>query len=146
MEKERVMKRTTWALALLLLSAGALAQGTSTPGAPGTDYSRSRLQQLFVETDIENGGVRYSPGAVTFGALGTTWRYNYVPIMLPLSGSGVGLGAVTQEWPDPFALTGTAIATPFRAWRTVRQKNRELMRIERLERGRFRVEVNAGNR
>jgi len=132
------MKRTTWILALLLFSGTALAQESREP-----DYSRGRLQELFVETDVGNRGVRYSPGAVTFGALGTTWRYNYIPIMLPLSGSGMGLGAVTQEWPDPFSLTGTQIATPFRAWRTERQKNRELLRIERLERSRFRVEVNA---
>lgn len=131
------MKRATWILALLLSAGAAGAQESASP-----DYSRGRLQELFVESESDSG-IRYSPGAVTFRALGTTWRYNYIPIMLPLSGSGMGMGAVTQEWPDPFALTGAQIATPFHAWRTERQKNRELMRIERLERPRFRVEVNA---
>lgn len=129
------MKKTTWIFALLLFSAPAFAQAPES-----ADYSRDRLHQLFVERS-DDSGIRYSPGAVTFRALGTSWRYNYVPIMLPLSGSGMGLGAVTQEWPDPFALTGTSIATSYRAWHTQRQKNRELMRIERLERSRFRIEV-----
>lgn len=127
------MRQGVLVLALLLVAGSVAAQERA-------DYSRSRLHELFVESG-DDGGVRYSPGAITFRALGTSWRYNYVPIMLPLSGSGMGLGAVTQEWPDPFALTGTSIATSYRAWHTQRQRNRELMRIERLERGRFRVEV-----
>ena len=69
---------------------------------------------------------------MSFRALGTRWRFIYLPIMMPLSGTR--LGATMDDWPDPFALTGTPVATPMRAWRTQRALNAERKRIERITR------------
>jgi hypothetical protein len=72
-------------------------------------------------------------------ALGTSWQFDYLPqAFLPLSGTDTG---VNQAWPDPFSLTGTAIATSPRAWRTRRELSRELERINATERAKVRVNV-----
>ena len=132
------MKRTATLLALLLVAGLAAAQEEPKP-----DYSRDTLLRLFVgdEDDDRDGDVRFHVGAVEFGALGTRWRFNYLPIMAPLPGTRF---ATTREWPDAFALTGTPIATPPRAWRTQREMNAELRRIDRVTRSRatVRVDVN----
>jgi hypothetical protein len=47
----------------------------------------------------------------------------------------------TQEWPDPFSLTNTPIATPPRAWRTQRRIDAEMRRIEQTERAKIRVDT-----
>lgn len=128
---------------LLLLAPSALAQDESaTP-----DYSRDTLLRLFADAgndidDADMRAIRYRLGSVEFRALGTSWRFNYLPIMIPFSGTGAGFnGEITNTLPDPFMLTNTQIATSPRAWRTQRQKNAELRRIERTERERMRVVV-----
>ena len=110
------------------------------------DYSRDTLLRLFAEAGDEyeddGRGVRYRFGSVEFRALGTSWRFNYLPIMVPFSGSGPGFnGEITNTLPNPFMLTNTQIATSPRAWRTQRQRNAELRRIERTERARIKVDV-----
>ena len=130
--------KTTITILVLLAAASLSAQETETK----PDYSKPTLQRFVMSMPdappprIRN--VRFHVGAVEFGALGTRWRFNYLPIMTPLSGSRLG---VTQEWPDPFSLSGTPIATPKRAWRTQRQVNSELRRIEQTERAKIKVNV-----
>lgn len=125
-------------LAATSLSAQEQTQDTTPPTTP--DYSKPALQRFVMSIPepppprVRN--VRFHVGAVEFGAMGTRWRFNYLPIMTPLSGSRLG---VTQEWPDPFSLTGTAVATPKRAWRTQREVNAELRRIEKSERAKIKV-------
>ena len=127
---------------LLLLAVPATAQEEADP-----DYSRDTLLRLFAdagnETDDDDmRAVRYRFGSVEFRALGTSWRLNYLPIMVPFSGTGPGFnGEITNTLPDPFMLTNTQIATSPRAWRTQRQRNAELRRIDRTERDRARIEV-----
>jgi hypothetical protein len=128
-------------IALLLLAPFAAAQET-----PAPDYSRDTLLRLFAnageDEDFDARGVRYRLGSVSFRALGTSWRFNYLPVMVPFSGSGPGFnGAITNTLPDPFMLTNTGIATSPRAWRTQRERNAELRRIERTERARIKVDV-----
>lgn len=132
-------------LILVLLAAASLsAQEPQPQPAPATqppDYSKPALQRFVLSIPAEpkkERNLRFHVGAVEFGAIGTRWRFNYLPIMTPLSGTRMG---VSQEWPDPFALTGTVIATPRRAWRTQREVNAELKRIEKSERAKIKVNV-----
>ena len=102
------------------------------------DYSRESLRRTFSAHVIELGPkpkprVQFHIGAIEFRALGMDWRIIYLPIMLPLSGTRPG---VTQELPDPFALTGTSIAgaPPYELESTPRELKAELKRIERVTR------------
>ncbi|HEX8617231.1 MAG TPA: hypothetical protein VF911_06575 [Thermoanaerobaculia bacterium] len=122
--------KTNALLLAFLLGAGSLAAQEQ----PRADYSRDTLMRLFVAAAPEEPVVRYRDGGIELRALGATWRMQY---MAPLSGSAIG--EVSNAWPDPFALTGTQIATGPRAWRTRRDMNRELRRIELSERARVRV-------
>jgi hypothetical protein len=129
------MRASATILAILLVTGSAAAQNN----AATRDYSKDTLLRLFVNAakqESENP-IRYRNGAVEFRALGTSWRFNYLP-MMPMSGT---MGGVTQEMPDPFALTNTVIATSPRSWRTRRDTNNELKRIEKLERAKVRVTV-----
>ncbi|HYK05789.1 MAG TPA: hypothetical protein VE974_28850 [Thermoanaerobaculia bacterium] len=121
------MRTNALLLAFLLVAGSAAAQESS----PRADYSRDTLMRLFVAASPDEPAVRYRDGGLELRALGATWRAQY---LAPLSGSTPGSG-----WPDPFSLTGTQIATSQRAWRTRREMNRELRRIELTERARVSV-------
>ena len=126
-------------LAAVLAGSAAFAQDGASPAtAPKPDYSRDTLMRLLVDIEApeHQPAVRFRLGAIEFNALGTQWRFNYLPLMMPLSGSQA---RVTREWPDPFALTGTAIAVPPRIWRERRAIERELRRINRT--AKVKVEV-----
>ena len=126
--------RTTAILVLTLVmsaAAGARAQATQ------PDYSRETLQRFVAaipEEPERERRIRFYWGTVQFRALGQQWRFS--PALLPLSGS---IMRTTQEWPDPFSLTNTPIATPMRAWRTQRRIDAEMRRIEKTERAKIRV-------
>ena len=128
------MRASATILTLLLIAGSAAAQQATNP-----DFSRDGLMRIFAgdpqEPQIERP-VQHRLGAISFRAFGSDFRFNYLPLMMPLSGTELD---VTQSWPDPFSLTGTAIATSPRAWRTQRQISAELRRIEKLERARIRV-------
>jgi len=139
--------KTTIALLVLAASMGLSAQepGPAADSTPATkpDYSKPTIQRFVLsipEPPKRDRSVRFHVGAIEFGAVGTRWRFNYLPIMAPLSGTRLG---VTREWPDPFSLTGTTVATPKRAWRTQRKIDAEMRRIEKTERGKVRVKVKA---
>jgi hypothetical protein len=128
------MKTSTAILILLaaLSSVPALAQEEEAK----PDYSRETLQRFVAAIPEEpkpQRRIQFYWGAVEFSALGQKFRFS--PVM-PFSGSGLG---TTQVWPDPFSLTGTAIATPKRAWYTQRKINSELRRIEKMERAKIKV-------
>ncbi len=100
------------------------------------DYSRETLQRFVAAIPDEpkkNRNFRFYWGAIEFGALGQNFRFS--PVM-PFSGS---IMRTTQEWPDPFSLTNTPIATPKRAWHTQRKLNAEMKRIEKTERAKIKV-------
>lgn len=99
---------------------------------PPPDYSRETLLQLFAddaEREEAEGRVTHHLGAIDIRALGMRWRIGYLPFFMPLSGSAPWLPG--HRWPDPFALTGTQIASPPRTWRQQRDMSAELRRIER---------------
>jgi hypothetical protein len=127
------MRPSATILALLLLVGAATARAEE----PVRDYSKDRLLHLFANAAKQEGEnpIRYRRGAIEFTALGTTWRFNYIP-MMAMSGARFG---VTNEWPDAFALTNTQIATSSRSWRTRRNVTSELRRIEKMERAKMKV-------
>ena len=127
------MRKTLAILALLLVTGVAAAQES-----PRSDYSKNRLLQLFAEagTDEEDQRTfRIHDGALQFRGGDTSVGLLFRPLM-PLSGSNL---TTDRTWPDPFALTGTQIATGPGAWQTVRELDAELRRIEAMERARLRV-------
>ena len=121
--------KTSATLLAILLSAAALAQD-----APKPDYSKEALQEFVMSIDIEaEPAVRYYPDSIHFNFLGTTWNFNYLPgPRMRLSGTEIGTG-VTQQQPNPFALTNTVIATTPRAMRrgASREVSQELKRINK---------------
>jgi hypothetical protein len=120
-------------IAIVVLFASVL----TAQEAPQPDYSRENLQRFVAaipEAPKRERNFRFYLGGIEFGALGQNWRFGLG--LMPLSGS---IMRTTQEWPDPFSLTQTAIATPRRAWRTQRNVNAELRRIEKTERAKIRV-------
>lgn len=130
---KQAMKTSTAILVLFAAMVVAPARAQETK----PDYSRENLQRFVAaipEEPERERNFRFYWGAIEFTALGQRWRF--AP-MLPLSGSVM---RTTQEWPDPFSLTGTAIATPKRAWRTQRKVDAEIRRIEKMERAKIRVE------
>jgi hypothetical protein len=127
-----MMRTSLTILALLLVAGTAMAQDEPRP-----DYSRDHLLRLFVAASPEEAQRNYRDIGVTVNAFGTSFRVHALPqLLMPLSGS---VPDTSQEWPDPFALTGTQIATSQRAWRTRRNVDRELRRIEISQRARMRV-------
>jgi hypothetical protein len=134
------MKASATILVLLLIATSVMGQEEPATTTQQPDYSRDTLLRLLAENpdrpEVEPP-VRFRVGAVEFRALGSEWQFVYLPLMMPLSGSRI---TTTQEWPDPFSLTRTVIATSPRAWRTQRSLNSEMRRIEQTERARIRID------
>ncbi len=131
-----MMRASAMILAVLLATSAATAQEQQ---APPPDYSKDTLLRLFVaaaKQESENP-IRYRRGAIEFRGIGTSWKFNYLP-MMAMHGT---LNGVMMELPDPFALTGTAIATSPRSWRTRREVSAEIKRIEKLERAKIKITV-----
>ena len=129
------MKTSTATLVLFAALAAFPADAQETK----PDYSRENLQRFVAaipEQPKHERNVRFYLGAVEFGAMGQRWRFAY-PVM-PFSGTML---TTSRQWPDPFSLTGTAIATPRRAWYTQRKVNAEIKRIEKTERAKIRVKT-----
>jgi hypothetical protein len=126
------MRASTTILLMLLLFVAAAATADDRP-----DYSSEGLLRLFngeTPRPTNERALQFSYGVVTFTSPGTNLTFS--PAVLPLSGSEF---RTTNVWPDPFSLTRTQIATSKRAWRTKRQLNAELRRIEKSERAKIRV-------
>lgn len=127
------MKRLAVACIAAILAFSAAADD---PPAPSPDYSRDSLLRLVSEAPEpppRERNVKHHFGAVEFRALGMDWRLFYLPVAMPLSGSGL---RTSSSMPDPFELTGTVYATPAKPWRERRQLRAELRRINRSERAR----------
>ena len=120
--------------AVILLAAHAV--NGEEPQKP--DYSRETVLKAFYIPPIELGPrpkprVQFHFGAIEFRALGMDWRIIYLPIMLPLSGTRMG---VTQTPPDPFELTGVSLPgePPPEVISQSRELRAELKRIKRVTR------------
>ena len=119
-----------------LVAAAAVVLLTHALAADEPDYSREGLRRTFSAHVIELGPkpkprVQFKFGSIEFRALGMDWRILYLPLP-PLSGTRLG---VTQEPPDPFALTGVTIGgTPLEEVQTTPELRAELRRIKRITR------------
>lgn len=133
------MKRVR--LLALLLASLLLAPIANADEPTKPDYSREALLRIFsvnIPPPQRERAIEFGFGTIEFKALGTRWRFIYLPIFAPLSGS---IRRTNAELPNPFALTGTEIAYTPRTWRHDREMSRELRRIERMERERAKVRV-----
>jgi hypothetical protein len=106
------------------------------------DYSRDNLVRLFAQREIDlpprpPARVQWHLGYLEFRALGMDWRVIYLPIVAPLSGTGLN---EASRLPDPFALTNTSVAgaRPFVPEPSFAVK-REMRRVLAMERRRSAV-------
>jgi len=124
--------------ALLIASA---IQAEDPPTATKPDYSRDTLLRFVASKDIQMsplpehlppGRIQWHLGWMEFRSLGMQWRIFYLPIAIPLAGSGMNNAAKT---PNALELTGTPIATGPQLYpdRTA-AVNREVKRVLKLER------------
>jgi hypothetical protein len=137
------MRASATILALLFVTGTLAAQEASDANDSRPDYSRESLLQMLhaqAEEEKKEPAVKYHVGAVEFRAFGSRWRFNYLPILTPLSGTRVG---VTSEWPDPFSLSGTSIAISPRTWHTQREIDAEMRRINATEKKKVKIKINA---
>ena len=119
------MKASATFAALLMIAGAAFAQETPKP-----DYSKEAVQEFVMRIEVEEPEARpYDPFSLPFNAFGTTWSLSLPGVMMPLSGTQMG---VTQQLPDPFSLSRTVIATGPRAIaRYRREVSRELKKINK---------------
>lgn len=94
------------------------ARPVTTPRAdelPKPDYSREALLRLFAEWTFRREQPRTIElfGVTELRALGTRWRFIYMPFLAPYPGS---IRRANAELPNPFADTGTEIAHRKGTW------------------------------
>lgn len=127
-------------LSLLLTAASVAAQETKAPPPP--DFSRAKLTQIFsdvVEPPPSAGhNVEWHAGWVDFRALNMRWRIAFLPIMAPLPGSIRGANAAPL---DAFSMLGVPYAQTPRTFSDRREVNKELERINRLDRERAKIKA-----
>jgi hypothetical protein len=131
--------RTITTILALLITAAALAQEQQPVAVQSPTYSRDELLRIFANTPEppeHRPRVEYGFGSISFRALGTQWRFNYLPVMAPLQGTRP---TTSREWPDAFGLLGVQYATTPRTWHTRREINRELRRIDRTTKATVKV-------
>jgi hypothetical protein len=138
-----MMKTACIAAFAALVTTAALAQQTESPSnAPAPDYSRPTLIRVLSADDSRpqrQSSIQFDVGSVTFNALGTTWRFDYMPFRAPLPGSfsrGRGIGS---DIANAFELTHTELPYTPRTWRDNRALSKELQRIEKSERAKVKV-------
>jgi len=124
---------------LLLLVSSAFAQEQTTTARP--DYSRDALLRFAAKNEIRMsplpdhlppGRIQWHFGWMEFRGLGAQWRIFYLPIVVPLAGSGMQSVA---KVPNALELTGTRFATGPEIFRDrPASVNREVKRVLKAER------------
>jgi hypothetical protein len=117
----------------------AIAQERQNPAQP--DYSRDALLHFVARNDIKMsplpdhlppGRIQWHFGWMEFRGLGMNWRVVYLPIAVPLAGSGL---QNTGRVPNPVEMARSPIAgnTDVFAERSA-SVNREMKRVLKLQR------------
>jgi len=124
---------------LLLITTTIFAQEQPTTTRP--DYSRDALLRFAANNEIKMsplpehlppGRIQWHLGWMEFRGLGMQWRIFYLPILVPLAGSGI---QNTAKVPNPLELAGTPIATGPDVFRERSASvNREIKKIRKIER------------
>jgi hypothetical protein len=125
------------AFASLLIASAMLADE---PTTTRPDYSREALLHLVASNDIRMsplpdhlppGRIQWHLGWAEFRALGMHWRIFYLPIVVPLAGSGMQNAA---NVPNPLEMTGTPFpASPQLFPDRTAAVDRELKRVLKME-------------
>lgn|GEM_PF-1137989 len=124
---------------LLLIASAAFAQEQTTATRP--DYSRDALLRFAAKNEIKMsalpdhlppGRIKWHIGWMEFGALGLQWRIFYLPIAVPLAGSGMQNVA---KVPNALELTGRPLPAAADIFRDrPASVNREVKRVMKIER------------
>jgi hypothetical protein len=125
------------AAVFVLLTQSAFAQEQPQP----PDYSRDALLHFVARNDIKMsplpdhlppGRIQWHIGWLEFHGLGMEWRIFYLPLAVPLAGSGLRNVATV---PNPLELTGTAVAAgPDLMRERSAAVNREVKKVLKLQR------------
>jgi hypothetical protein len=124
------------ALALLLLASATLAEDPPKP-----DYSRDALLRFAASNEIKMsplpehlppGRIQWHLGWMEFRGLGMQWRIFYLPIAIPLAGSGM---QDVAKVPNALDQTGRAFPASSQLFADRSSAvNREMKRVMKLER------------
>ena len=133
------MRSLTLGATLLLIASATFAQEQTTTTRP--DYSRDALLRFAARNEIKMsplpdhlppGRIQWHFGWMEFRGLGLDWRIFYLPIVVPLAGSGIQNVA---KVPNALELTGTPFASGPEIFRDrPASVNREVKRVLKLER------------
>jgi hypothetical protein len=132
-----MMRNAVLGLLFLLATGSLFAQQQEVQ----PDFSRDNLLRLTAdipEPPEREPRVEFGFGTVSFRALGTSWRFNYLPIMAPLSGTAM---TTSRELPNGLTLNNAATAETPRTFRDRREMTAERRRIERILNGTADVKV-----
>jgi hypothetical protein len=140
------MRSLAFAFAALLIASAIRAEDP--PMAPKPDYSRETLLRFVGSNEIKMsplpdhlppGRIQWHIGWMEFRGLGMEWRIFYLPIVMPLAGSGM---QDVAKIPNALELTGTPFATgPHLYPDRTAAVNREFKRLQKLERqGKIKVD------
>lgn len=134
------MRSVFIAAAFVAAVTSAAAQETTQP-TPRPDYSRDALLHFVARNDIKMsplpdhlppGRIQWHFGWLQFRGLGMQWRVVYLPIAVPLAGSG--LQNVAQV-PNPLAMAQAPVAgAPQLFAERSASVNREMKRVLKLQR------------
>jgi len=132
------VRSLAFAFASLLIASAMLGDE---PATTRPDYSREALLHFVASNDIRMsplpdhlppGRIQWHLGWMEFRALGMKWRIFYLPIAVPLAGSGLQNVA---NVPNPLEMTGTPFpASPQLYPDRSAAVDRELKRVLKLER------------
>lgn len=123
------------AFIVVLTSAIAEGQPTTQP-----DYSRDALFHFVARSDIKMSPlpdhlppdrIQWHIGWMEFRGLGMQWRIVYLPIAVPLAGSGLHNVA---RVPNPLEMTAPIAGSPQLLAQRSASVNREMKRVLKLQR------------
>jgi hypothetical protein len=123
--------------ALVVLATSAVAQ--KLPPMPQPDYSRDALLNFVTRSDIKMsplpdylppGRIQWHIGWLEFRGIGMQWRIVYLPIAMPLAGSGLNNVA---RVPNPIDMTSPIAGSPQLFAERSASVNREMKRVLKLQ-------------
>lgn len=122
------------------LAAAVTAAAQETQPIPRPDYSRDALLHFVARNDIRMsllpdhlppGRIQWHIGWLQFRGLGMQWRVVYLPIAMPLAGSGLQNVA---RIPNPIEMARTPVAGNDVFAERSAAVNREMKRVLKLQR------------
>jgi hypothetical protein len=123
--------------ALVVLATSAVAQKLPPTSQP--DYSRDALLNFVTRSDIKMsplpdhlppGRIQWHIGWLEFRGIGMQWRIVYLPIAMPLAGSGLNNVA---SIPNPIDMTAPVADSPQLFAERSASVNREMKRVLKLQ-------------